>query len=68
MEKEADVMAIPVDRVLNRKPKLARHNELASAVVYRMEQHGIMAMPVLGDADQCVGVIHLHDLIRARLA
>jgi len=68
MEREEDILGVPVDRVLNRAPKVARHNELASAVVYRMEQHGIMAMPVLGDGDRLVGVVHLHDLMRARLA
>jgi len=68
MEREADILAVPIDRVLNRAPKVARHNELASAVVFRMEQHGIMAMPVLGDEERLVGVVHLHDLMRARLA
>ena len=68
MEREPDIMKVPVERVMNRTPKTARHNELASAVVFRMEQHGIMAMPVIGDGDTCVGVIHLHDLMRARLA
>ena len=68
MEREADILAVPVERLLNRTPKSARHNELASAVVFRMEQHGIMAMPVLGDGDRLVGVVHLHDLMRARLA
>jgi arabinose-5-phosphate isomerase len=68
MEHEADILAVPVERVLNRSPKTARHNELASAVVFRMEQHGIMAMPVLDDADRLVGVVHLHDLMRARIA
>lgn len=68
MEREADILTVPVDRILNRSAKVARHNELASAVVYRMEEHGIMAMPVLGDADRLVGVVHLHDLMRARLA
>ena len=68
MEREPDIMKVPVERVLNRTPKMARHNELATAVVFRMEQHGIMAMPVVGDGDRCVGVIHLHDLMRARLA
>jgi CBS domain-containing protein len=35
-----------------------------------MEKHGIMAMPVVGPTpvDRLVGVIHLHDLMRARLA
>lgn len=68
MEREEDILATPVELVLNRSPKIARHNELASAVVYRMETHGIMAMPVLGDGDQLLGVIHLHDLMRARIA
>ena len=68
MEREADILAVPVARVLNPRPKVARHNELASAVVFRMEQHGIMAMPVLDDTERLVGVVHLHDLMRARLA
>ena len=68
MEREADILAVPVTRVLNARPKLARHNELASAVVFRMEQHGIMAMPVVDEAERLVGVVHLHDLLRARLA
>ena len=40
-------------------------DELGSAVVYRMETHGIIAMPVLDGDDKVVGVIHLHDLMRA---
>ena len=67
MEREGDILVVPVEDVLNRTPKTARHNELASAVVFRMETHGIMAMPVLDDADRLVGVIHLHDLMRARV-
>lgn len=68
MEREEDILSVPVERVLNRTPKVARHNELASAVVYRMETHGIMAMPVVGTDEKLVGVIHLHDLMRAKLA
>ena len=68
MEREEDILSVPVSKVLNAQPKVARHNELASAVVYRMETHGIMAMPVLDDDDRLAGVIHLHDLMRARLA
>jgi arabinose-5-phosphate isomerase len=52
---------------MNRSPKLARRDELASAVVYRMETHGIMSMPVVDDSDLFVGVVHLHDLMRARV-
>ena len=68
MEREENILEVPVERVLNRAPKTARTDELASAVVYRMEKHGIMAMPVLGTDERLAGVIHLHDLMRARLA
>ena len=65
MEREQDVFPVPVDSVMVRTPKTATADELGSAVVYRMEHHGIMAMPVLTDAGRIVGVVHLHDLMRA---
>ena len=65
MEHEENVFPIPVTRVMNRTPKVAHADELGSAVVYRMETHGIIAMPVLNGDDQIVGVVHLHDLMRA---
>jgi arabinose-5-phosphate isomerase len=56
---------VPVRDVMTTSAKFATLGELGSAAVYRMERHGIMAMPVL-DADRHVhGVIHLHDLMRA---
>jgi CBS domain-containing protein len=33
-----------------------------------METNGVMSMPVLGDDERIVGVVHLHDLMRARVA
>jgi arabinose-5-phosphate isomerase len=65
VERESSFLDIPVDRVMTTNPKLARTEELASAVVYRMEQKRVIAMPVIDDAERAVGVIHLHDLMRA---
>jgi arabinose-5-phosphate isomerase len=65
MEREPDVFPVRVDRVMVKQPKTAMADELGSAVVYRMEQHGIMAMPVLAADGTIVGVVHLHDLMRA---
>ncbi|HLA13615.1 MAG TPA: KpsF/GutQ family sugar-phosphate isomerase [Gemmatimonadaceae bacterium] len=65
MEHEENVFPIPVRSVMNKHPKTARADELGSAVVYRMETHGIISMPVLDEGDSVVGVIHLHDLMRA---
>ncbi|HEY1952249.1 MAG TPA: KpsF/GutQ family sugar-phosphate isomerase [Gemmatimonadaceae bacterium] len=68
MEREENVFPIRVTEVMNTKPKIARAEELGSAVVYRMETFGIIAMPVLDADDKVVGVIHLHDLMRAGVA
>jgi arabinose-5-phosphate isomerase len=65
MEREENVFPIPVTRVMNTTPKTAQADELGSAVVFRMETHGIIAMPVVDSSDRVVGVIHLHDLMRA---
>src|SRR5687768_749653 len=65
MEHEENVFPIPVRKVMNTNPKTARADELGSAVVYRMETHGIISMPVLGEDESVVGVVHLHDLMRA---
>jgi arabinose-5-phosphate isomerase len=67
IERGGDIMALPIRDVMTRSPKIARAGELASAVAYRMEQHGIMAMPVVDGDDRLAGVVHLHDLMRARV-
>ncbi len=65
MEREENVFPVSVSTVMNTHPKVAQAEELGSAVVYRMETHGIISMPVLGESDRVVGVVHLHDLMRA---
>jgi arabinose-5-phosphate isomerase len=59
---------VRVADVMNRSPKTARADELGSAVVYRMERFGVIAMPVVDDAGRAVGIVHLHDLLRAGAA
>jgi arabinose-5-phosphate isomerase len=68
MQREDDFTRVAFASVVNRSPKVAHASELGSAVVYRMEQHGIIAMPVLDDGGAVVGVVHLHDLMRAGAA
>lgn len=65
MERSADPLGTPVRSVMTASPRLAHANELGSAVVHRMQQHSIVAMPVLDDTERVVGVVHLHDLMRA---
>jgi arabinose-5-phosphate isomerase len=68
MERRDDFLQVPVREVMTRSPKLAHPDELAGAVVFRMEQHGIMAMPVVDAGGVLAGIVHLHDLMRAGAA
>ena len=68
MERELNVLSEPVERIMTRAPRTAQSGELGSAVAFRMETHGIMAMPVLDRDEHVIGVVHLHDLLRARVA
>jgi len=65
MEREENVLPIAVTEVMTANPKVAQADELGSAIVYRMEQHGIISMPVVRGDQRLVGVVHLHDLMRA---
>jgi arabinose-5-phosphate isomerase len=65
MEKSDDFLDRRVREVMTRKPKTANADELAATAVQRMEQYGIMALPVLDGGNRVVGMVHLHDLMRA---
>jgi len=68
MERRPDFLEVPVSEVMTTSPKLTRPEELGSTAVNRLEQHGIMAMPVVDERNVLVGVVHLHDLLRAGAA
>lgn len=68
MERENDFLKVRVETVMTKSPKTAGPDELGSAVVYRMEQGGIMAVPVVDASSHIIGVVHLHDLMRAGAA
>jgi arabinose-5-phosphate isomerase len=66
MEREANFFDVPVSEVMTRQPKVIGPDALAAAAVYEMETHGIMAMPVVDGTGRLAGLVHLHDLLRAR--
>jgi len=65
MERTDEFLDVPVGDVMNREPKLAEPEELAQAAVQRLEHYGIMAMPVVDSERRLLGMVHLHDLMRA---
>jgi arabinose-5-phosphate isomerase len=68
MEKTDRFLDFPVGDVMTRTPKTVTPDDLAGAAVQLMEQHGVMALPVLDGGRRVVGMVHLHDLMKAGAA
>jgi arabinose-5-phosphate isomerase len=64
MERSENFFDMPVGQVMNRQAKTIESDELAAGAVFIMEKFGIMALPVVAD-NKLVGIVHLHDLLRA---
>jgi arabinose-5-phosphate isomerase len=64
-ERQPDYLELSVAEVMTRTPKTIGADQLAAAAVGVMERQGIMVLPVLDEDQRLVGVVHLHDLMRA---
>lgn len=67
IEKGVDLLHRPIEEFMNRQPKRILRTNLAAKALQRMEEHAITSLFVF-DSDESqrpVGVIHLHDLLRA---
>jgi arabinose-5-phosphate isomerase len=64
-QEREDFLGVPVGHVMGRKPHTIEQSTLASAALARMEEHAITQLVVVDTKDQPVGILHLHDLLRA---
>jgi arabinose-5-phosphate isomerase len=51
--------------VMTRTPRTSSPDDLAGAAVGVMQERGIIVLPVVDERGAIVGVVHLHDLMRA---
>lgn len=65
IEREEAFFAVPVSEVMTRTPRTASPDQLAAAAVGVMERAGVMALPVVDEGHRVIGMVHLHDLMRA---
>ena len=63
-EQRSAFLDLAADTVMTRTPRTCGPDDLAASATGKMERHGIMALPVV-DGTRVVGVVHLHDLLRA---
>jgi len=67
-DEHPDFLSHSVREAMNGSPKTIGPDELATEALTRIQTHGIMAMPVLDPERRLLGMVHLHDLLAARLA
>ncbi|HEU4560130.1 MAG TPA: KpsF/GutQ family sugar-phosphate isomerase [Longimicrobium sp.] len=65
MEREEQFFAVKVSEVMTSQPLTAEPDQLAAAAVGVMERRGVMALPVVDEDHRVLGMVHLHDLMRA---
>jgi len=67
IEQGFDVLNLPISEFMTRNPKRILRSNLAAKALQRMEEHSITSLFVFEteEGSAPVGIIHLHDLLRA---
>jgi len=70
LERGVDIINQPAAALMSKNPKRIRSAELAARALQQMEQFSITSLFVFDDekSDLPVGVVHLHDLLKAGIA
>lgn len=67
-EEHPDFLDRPTREAMTVDPFLVAPGALAVEAVHTMEENGIMALPVVDEETELLGIVHLHDLLRAGVA
>jgi len=67
LESGTDFLDAPVERIMNRTPKVIGPDALAAEAVERMERHAITSLVVV-EGGAVAGLVHLHDLLKLGIA
>jgi arabinose-5-phosphate isomerase len=62
------LLRVGVDKVMNRQPKIIRPYALAAEALGRMNQHTITSLFAVDGDGKPVGIVHIHDCLRAGIA
>ena len=70
LERGKDLLGSPASEMMSRRPKRISRFELAASALQRMEEFSITSLFVFDDeqSQQPVGIVHLHDLLKAGIA
>jgi arabinose-5-phosphate isomerase len=64
-DNNADVHKTIIHNIMTKNPKVIRTGILAAEALHLMETHKITALIVTNEQNNPIGVVHLHDILRA---
>jgi arabinose-5-phosphate isomerase len=67
LDSSIDINTCHVKDIMTKNGKNIKANDLAASALALMETHRINALVVVNEQDKLVGVINMHDLLRARV-
>lgn len=67
MQKYQDVFERRVEEIGSRNPKLITKKALAAKALKVMEENSITSLLIVDDENKIEGILHLHDLLRAKI-
>jgi arabinose-5-phosphate isomerase len=67
LDSNTDVKTCQVKDVMTKNGKNIKADSLAASALALMESHSINALVVVDDEDKLIGILNMHDLLRARV-
>lgn len=66
--KHENTSGLTANEVMTQNPKVILNTDLAAKALHIMEKHSITALAVCNEKKQPVGILHIHDLLKAGVA
>lgn len=63
--KYKDVSNLKVIDAMTKSPKTVKSDSYAASALHLMEKYSITALPIVGETGKPVGIVHVHDLLKA---
>ncbi|MCD8377454.1 MAG: KpsF/GutQ family sugar-phosphate isomerase [Candidatus Gastranaerophilales bacterium] len=63
--KYPDINVLSAKNVMTVNPKTVQTSDFAATALHLMEKYSITALPVINDDNRPIGVVHIHDILKA---
>ncbi len=68
LQKTTDFSSLTAANIMTKNPKTIKKNILAARAIQEMESYSITQLIVVDDDEKPIGMVHLHDLVKAGLS